>query len=406
MAERYTRLFSLSENLYAEGSPVVVSAGVLSKDNQTGKVIAQLKIKNISDKVIKAARVELATFDTVGQPIGESFLFEYLDLSASRDDEFGQKTPILISETSVRSFNVTVKQIIFSDNTIWSGGASVWQPLRQQSRLETVFNDNELLKQYKIKYGSDASYELTKERDIWHCVCSALNHQQEDTCHKCRKNFAVLNSMNYAQLSLEKDVRINQEIEEQKKLQELSHEKQQKTKRIVKIAAPIVVVLIIFAVVMTGYLNKNNAYNVAIEYLNSGHYITARDAFEELNGFKDSADMVIVCDEAIEELREQKRELYSPYIGTYLCDEGYTITIRNIRISDDANEATVVGENTSYVEGAEQMIGLIEESDNEKYDFCFSYTAGSNDNPTVIYMKENTLVQYYNGYYNYTYTKR
>ena len=134
MAERYTRLFSLSENLYAEGSPVVVSAGVLSKDNQTGKVIAQLKIKNISDKVIKAARVELATFDTVGQPIGESFLFEYLDLSASRDDEFGQKTPILISETSVRSFNVTVKQIIFSDNTIWSGGASVWQPLRQHRR--------------------------------------------------------------------------------------------------------------------------------------------------------------------------------------------------------------------------------------------------------------------------------
>jgi len=37
MNERYTRVFSLPENLYATGSPVVIAAGALLKDNQTGK---------------------------------------------------------------------------------------------------------------------------------------------------------------------------------------------------------------------------------------------------------------------------------------------------------------------------------------------------------------------------------
>ena len=43
MEERYTRLFSLPENLYSAGAPVMIAAGALLKDNQTGKVLAQLK---------------------------------------------------------------------------------------------------------------------------------------------------------------------------------------------------------------------------------------------------------------------------------------------------------------------------------------------------------------------------
>ena len=35
MSERYSKVFSLPENLYAEGAPVVIAAGALLKDNQT-----------------------------------------------------------------------------------------------------------------------------------------------------------------------------------------------------------------------------------------------------------------------------------------------------------------------------------------------------------------------------------
>ena len=70
MSERYSRLFTLPENLYAAGSPVVIAAGALLKDNQTGKVIAQLKMRNISPKPIKAATVSIHPLDTVGNPLG------------------------------------------------------------------------------------------------------------------------------------------------------------------------------------------------------------------------------------------------------------------------------------------------------------------------------------------------
>ena len=93
MGERYARLFSLPENLYAAGAPVVIAAGALLKDNQTGKVLAQLKIQNIGDKSVKAATVRIVPLDTVGKPLGETVNYQYLDLNAARDTDFGQKGP-------------------------------------------------------------------------------------------------------------------------------------------------------------------------------------------------------------------------------------------------------------------------------------------------------------------------
>ena len=55
MSERYSRLFALPADIYAEGAPVVIAAGALLKDNQTGKTIAQIKLHSISDEVIIAA---------------------------------------------------------------------------------------------------------------------------------------------------------------------------------------------------------------------------------------------------------------------------------------------------------------------------------------------------------------
>ena len=102
MSDRYSKLFALSENLYSVGAPVVIAAGALQKDNQTGKVFAQLKIRNIQDKVIKAATVKITPFDTVGKPLGGTVDYQYLDLSAKRDTDFGQKTPVMLKEAADR----------------------------------------------------------------------------------------------------------------------------------------------------------------------------------------------------------------------------------------------------------------------------------------------------------------
>ena len=47
MSERYYRLFSAGENLYITGCPIMISAAVLLKDNQTGRVLVQAKLRNV-----------------------------------------------------------------------------------------------------------------------------------------------------------------------------------------------------------------------------------------------------------------------------------------------------------------------------------------------------------------------
>ena len=117
MNERYSKLFALPQNLYSEGAPVLIAAGALLKDNEIGKVLAQLKIQNISGKPIKAATVKLAPADTTGKPLGDEIQHQYLDLNAGRDADFGQKTPVSFPDASTRGFVVSVSEVIFADNT-------------------------------------------------------------------------------------------------------------------------------------------------------------------------------------------------------------------------------------------------------------------------------------------------
>ena len=101
MAERYSRLYSLSERLYTNGAPVVIAAGALLKDSATGKILVQLKLHSISTKKIKAVTVEIIPKDVTGNPLGNSIEYQYLDLAVIRNRDFAQKTPILTKEVKI-----------------------------------------------------------------------------------------------------------------------------------------------------------------------------------------------------------------------------------------------------------------------------------------------------------------
>lgn len=209
MNERYTRLFSLANDLYAEGSPAVISAGALLKDNQTGRALVQLKIKNIDGKAIKAAKVSIQPLDTVGAKLGEEVGYTYLDLSVPRDGEFGQKTLIPLSDKESRGFEVRITEVIFSDNTAWKENGDVWVSLPVPASIDTI-GDAELVKQYRITYGEDSTVCPMEVKDLWYCACGAINHQGEK-CHKCSNSLSAFQAMKIEHLEAEKEKRLNQE---------------------------------------------------------------------------------------------------------------------------------------------------------------------------------------------------
>lgn len=297
MSERYSKLFALSENLYSAGAPVVIAAGALQKDNQTGKVFAQLKIRNIQDKAIKAVTVKITPFDTVGKPLGGVVDYQYLDLAAARDIDFGQKTPVMLKEAATRSFAVSVSEVIFSDNSIWTASNEAWEALSAPVAPEKEFTDGELAKQYRAKYGADCKCIFKKEKDLWRCACGELNHNNEKNCHKCRREAAALAALDMDELKADRDRRLAAEQKKAAEEKAAAAEQAKKTKKIAMIAAPIVVVAIVAAVLISNFVKAQQeeaarleAYNAAVALVEAGQYDEAIAAFAELGDYKDSAE--------------------------------------------------------------------------------------------------------------------
>ena len=200
MSERYSRIFSLTENLYTEGSPVVIKAGALLNDNETSWLIAQLKIQNISDKPIKLVKVELTCLDSMGRPLGAPITHEYLDLRVAGSADFGSQTPIKISNPSARSYTVRVIEVGFADNSIWTDNQGAWEAIPGQRSIKEVITDAEMLIGYKDKYGTSATLSFAEHKDLWLCTCGKVNHDGEEHCHRCNASFAELKNLDTASL--------------------------------------------------------------------------------------------------------------------------------------------------------------------------------------------------------------
>ena len=305
MSERFTRLFSLPSDLYAEGSPVVISAGALLKDNQTGKVLAQLKLQNIGPKHIKAVKVRISPLDTVNKPLGEEKVFEYLDLDVGRDEQFGQKSPLYLPDERARAFEASVEEVDFADNSIWTCSGTPWESLAPA----VVFSsDPDLSKQYMLRFGEDAKYKISEQKGLWTCACGKLNSSDEEVCHSCGTQYKELKGLDFSVLSAEMNERLAEEkaaaeqqrTEEEAKMAE-AKAKAKKTGKLAAIIAAAVVVIVVAIVVLIKVIIPNSNYNKAIALFNAGKYEEAIAAFEAMDGYKDSIYQIGVCEDAIVE---------------------------------------------------------------------------------------------------------
>lgn len=293
MSERYSRLFALPKYLYTNDAPVVITAGALLKDNETGSILAQLKIRNIGYKIIKAVTIQLKTFDSAGRLFPEVVTKQYLDLNAGRESEFGQKTAVPVGNPAVRSFQAAVTEVVFSDKSVWQGDDTEWVLLDILPSLAACLDDNELVKQYRIKFGADCKYYPAEDGEIWTCTCGAFNHISEPTCHNCKRSYKELFSVSLEKLILERDARIVAEKKQAETEQKIAVRKREKSQSIAVITLTSVVILGVIFGTIYYYISKNNAYNLAINAIEKGEYSEAIDILEEVTPFKESENLLL-----------------------------------------------------------------------------------------------------------------
>ena len=318
MSERYLKLFSLEENLYIPGSPVSIAAGALLKDTQTGRILGQLKLQNISDQPIKAATVELVPLDTVGNPLGEPVSYQYLDLKVTRDAYWGSQDPIRFSDPSTRAYTASVKEVIFSDNSIWTAPNSAWKALPAKTTLETQLDDFELVTQYKMHFGLDCQYAYQTVEDLWYCPCGAVNHQGERACHSCQKDSNELAGVDWDLLRKEAAERVAQKRAEEaalaaeKKAKQLEHREriqnffQGRLFRRIAVVALILVVVIFAGVNYHQVQERKQAYMFFCDYIREngiedGEYLVSlkfdlSSGYGEWKSYQDpSSEPKILC---------------------------------------------------------------------------------------------------------------
>ena len=122
MSERYTKRFTLPQQIAREDlhAPVVVVAGGLLFDNQSGSALAQVKYQNISAKSIKSITVNISAWDSGGTSISGVSAFTYTGLVAAPGAFFGDKVPVIMTDNNAHAFAVDIIAVVFSDGTTWN----------------------------------------------------------------------------------------------------------------------------------------------------------------------------------------------------------------------------------------------------------------------------------------------
>ena len=304
MSERFDRVFSLAGNLYTEGAPLIILAGALLKDTETGRLFAQLKFKNISQKQIKAVTVKITPLDTIGKPIGSEVFFDYLDLNEKRDSEFGQKKAIPMPNLSTRSFIAAVIEVAFVDNTVWTTSEKAWNSLNALILLEQAIGDYKIVKQYRLQFGNKATYQPQNISDIWFCTCGAVNQSAEKRCHVCDNDKTTLFSCDFNDLKA-----AAAQHEKQETMAKIEQTKK-RNKALVLVATALALCVVAVLLIMKIFIPYTK-YNQAVALFDEGRYDEAIDAFTELYGYKDSEEQIARCEIAI------KDEEYTAALGLF-----------------------------------------------------------------------------------------
>ena len=258
MADRFQRLFTLTPNLYTEGCPVIIEAGALLKDTESGVVLAQLKMRNIGEEVVSSCRISIKAFATNGDEVEGVSDFSYLDLNASRGSDFGTKVPVFLPDRITRSFSVEIYEIVFADGTVQKYENSKWESIPEQILLQEYYQNNlELVEQYNIETNGRGKFLPEKKNGLFLCACGAVNLDSAEKCYGCNYSYDTLRQYLNTDYLLKK--RQEREVAEEEKTQISNKKKERNIEILVVLLDAIAVMLILFA-------RPTFAYNMSLSY--------------------------------------------------------------------------------------------------------------------------------------------
>ena len=180
MAQRFTKLYELPSGCYAPCAPVMIRAGALLRDNYSKNAVVQLRLYNLDERTIRSAKLAIYMWDDGGQQLGDEILRPYTGLKVGQDEEFGQRTALVLPFREVASFTACVAEVVFADGTRWRDKGDMWEPIARPILLKDAYGSEEMASQFRIRYGTDCLYTPQESGLLWQCTCGVMNliHEQ------------------------------------------------------------------------------------------------------------------------------------------------------------------------------------------------------------------------------------
>lgn len=195
MTDRFQKLYSLTPYLYTEGCPVLIEAGALQKDTESGAVLAQIKMQNIGEKTIASCKVSVMAYENNGNRLEGVEGFSYLDLNADPGTQFGSRTPVFLPDNTTRKINVAVTEIVFSDGTVQKEEEKNWKQIPERRPIATVLDSPELVAQFSAEIGCKAELAPAVKEGLFLCSCGNINLDSVQKCNHCGNTIDSLNKL-------------------------------------------------------------------------------------------------------------------------------------------------------------------------------------------------------------------
>lgn len=291
MRERYETIFRLEQGLYTASSPLAVTAGALMRDGLSGNLLCQLRFLNLSSRTVKAIQVELELLDGENQPLGKPLEHRFTDLMLKRDEEYGQRSAIVVPEKETRGFRVRVTEAAFLDGGGWRSKPGPWEKLKKPKTLEEAYEDEGLAEQFRVRYGADCRYAPMEDGELWLCTCGSYNRAEESRCHRCRRSLHALGQIRPEVLRAERAEQLQRrQVREKRDLSDAQVRRKTLLRRLA-IGIPALLLAMALLASVIGLAQRNREYQAALELISAGRLEEADRRLELLGGYRSSREL-------------------------------------------------------------------------------------------------------------------
>lgn len=257
---RYRTLKVFDHKEWLVDCPIKIEKSQLLFDNQKELIVLQVKMFNLSQKVIRAVYLDVKCFDDAMDYVNEYNDISYQGVNAFSHTLFGDRQANYLEESNISNVKIVISKVVYENNEVWRNDKKEIGILLPEPKLLNV--NDELYKQIIREFeGKDVKPKFWFEdnEDYWRCACGQANMHDSLECGQCSTKKSWLENKFDKEYLLENI----KEYKEAQLLTQLQTEKKNKKRSlIIMISIVIYYILLIIFYIKGRAILQESGYNL------------------------------------------------------------------------------------------------------------------------------------------------